>query len=300
MLKTQSLFLVFFSHYFTVTAQVLNVTFGFINVATGTGIKDPGPWPSLSGMEFRPFTAYGVSAQPEASGRFAFNGWPTGASSGVDDELQFNGTLSGLSYYEFRVVPQPGFSFYLNAISFHVRRSSTGIRHFCVRSSADDFTANLSATTGTNLQIAVRPTNYFFWQYDSISVSGDQKGCAVLPAQIINDSLTVRFYAWNAESAGGSFSLDNVSVSGRLINLATLGCEDTRQSEPNRILYDYERTCFCLSSGEEADWFLFSADAKLMRSEKKVNCFRTVETKSGLIRCLKNQQWYVLRYLMED
>ena len=300
MIKTQRLFLVFFSHYFTVTAQVLNATFGFINVATGTGIKDPGPWPSLIGMEFRPFTAFGVSAQPVASGRFAFNGWPTGASSGVDDELQFSGALSGLSYYEFRVVAQPGFSFHLNAISFHVRRSSTGIRHFCVRSSADDFTANLSATTGTNLQIAVRPTNYFFWRYDSVSVNGDQKGCAVLPALIIRDSLTVRFYAWNSESSGGSFSLDNVTVSGRLVNLTTVGFEDTKQSEPNRILYDYDRTCFYLSNGEEADWFLFSGDAKLIRSEKKVRCFRTVETKAGLIRCLKNQQCYVLRYLLED
>ncbi len=300
MIKTQRLFLVFFSHYFTVTAQVLNATFGFINVATGTGIRDPGPWPSLIGMEFRPFTAYGVSAQPVASGRFAFNGWPTGASSGVDDELQFTGTLSGLSYYEFRIVPQPGFSFYLNAISFHVRRSSTGTRHFCVRSSADDFTTNLSATTGTNLQIAVRPTNYFFWRYDSVSVNGDQKGCAVLPALIIKDSLTVRFYAWNSESSDGSFSLDNVTVSGRLVNLTTVGFEDTKQSESNRILYDYDRTCFYLSNGEEADWFLFSGDAKLIRSEKKVSCFRTVETKAGLIRCLKNQQWYVLRYLLED
>lgn len=300
MIKTQRLFLVFFSHYFTVTAQVLNATFGFINVATGTGIRDPGPWPSLIGMEFRPFTAFGVSAQPVASGRFAFNGWPTGASSGVDDELQFSGTLSGLSYYEFRLVAQPGFSVHLNAISFHVRRSSTGIRHFCVRSSADDFTTNLSATTGTNLQIAVRPTNYFFWRYDSVSVNGDQKGCAVLPALIIKDSLTVRFYAWNSESSGGSFSLDNVTVSGRLVNLTTVGFEDTKQSEPNRILYDYDRTCFYLSNGEEADWFLFSGDAKLIRSEKKVSCFRTIETKAGLIRCLKNQQWYVLRYLLED
>jgi hypothetical protein len=91
-----------------------------------------------------------------------------------------------------------------------------------------------------------------------------------------------------------------VTVSGRLVNLTTVGFEDTKQSEPNRILYDHDRACFYLSNGEEADWFLFSGDARLIRSEKKVSCFRTVETKAGFIRCLKNQQWYVLHYLLED
>lgn len=284
MLRTQSLFLYLFLQYFTICGQI-NATYGFINVATGTGTSDPGPWPMINGLDFKPFTAVGVSAQPSASGRFSYSGWPVGAIDGVDDELQFTGTLSGLSYYEVKVKLQSAYSFSITAIYFNVRRSSTGVRHFCVRTSADDFSNNLAASTGTNQQISVRPGNYFFWKYDSFSTSSDQKGCLVYPALNCVDSVIFRFYAWNAEAASGSFSIDNVTISGVVKNAAVplaVGENDVENSP--EILYDVHRNCFYLKDYKEAHWFFYATTGELIREEKQAS-FIQVDTGSFCLIC---------------
>jgi len=286
MLKTQSLFLLLFLQYFTFTAQI-NATYGFINVGAGSGTEDPGPWPVVSGLACRPFKAVGVASQPSANGRFAFNNWSLGATNGVDDELQMTGALSGLSYYEVRLLCQPGYTFSLTAIRFHVRRSSTGCRHFTVRSSADDFSNGLSASTGTNQIISVRPGNYFFWKYDSVSTSADQKGCIVYPALQFSDSLSFRFYAWNAESSGGSFSLDNVTFSGFFLNdNPALNTEKLAITE-SKIRYRRENREYFLSDFSAADWYLYDLGGQLIKVEKGTTCFSAGDAPFFLMRCVQ-------------
>lgn len=202
---------------FCLQAQSFQVTYGFPNVDPTTGSADPGPFPSANGIQLGAFTANGVSSSPSASGRFSFTGWPTGALNGDDNFANFTGNFSPLSFYRFTIRVVNGYTLTLNTIEFSVRRSGTGPRNYSVKCSEDNFTTNLSVSTGTNTRLSVIPTDVFLWKYDSISTSNDQFGSAIhagASMQHLTDSVTFHFYAWNAESNGGSFSIDNVKISG--------------------------------------------------------------------------------------
>lgn len=228
---------------FGVNAQAFQVTYGFPNVDPTTGTSDPGPFPSANGIQLGAFTANGVSAAPSASGRFAFTNWPTGALNSDDNFGNFTGNLSPLSFYRVTIYVNSGYTLAVNNVEFSVRRSGTGPRNYSVRSNKDNFTTNLSVNTGTNSKLSVIPTDVFFWKYDSISTSNDQYGSIMIAGsslQHITDSVAFHFYAWNAESAGGSFSIDNVKISGLVKNSAdtnALGVEKSSVNDDNILLY---------------------------------------------------------------
>jgi hypothetical protein len=207
--------------YFFGNAQFI-ATYGFAAVTASSGPTDPSVLPVVNGINFKPFTAYGVANNPSAAGRFSFNGWPLGATDGVDDCTLYTGALSGLSYYEVSLTVDPGYTLYLNEVSFGMRRSTTGVRNFSIRSHKDNFSSELAAGSGTNTKVSVIPTNVFFWKYDSVSTSSDQRSLTVNPGPTpITDSIVLRFYAWNAEASGGSFSIDNVSFKGNVLDTLT-------------------------------------------------------------------------------
>ncbi len=209
--------LTFFKFY--AFAQVFSCTYGFPEVTTNTGMTDPSQTPTVNGLQLSSFTSQGTSLNPSASARFSFTGWPLGSVDGDDNYGNFLGQLSPTVYYEVSVSVDPGYTLNLNSLSFDVRRSGTGIRTYCVRSSLDNYTTNLAASTGTNSKLEIIPTDIFFWKYDSISTNNDQKGSRIDFSSVfsaITGSLTFRFYAWNSEANGGSFSLDNVNFKGEL------------------------------------------------------------------------------------
>lgn len=196
-------------------AQDFDVIYSFVNVAPGSGTVSPPPNPQADGLSFSSFTAFGVSEQPEASGRFSFSKWPLGAINGSDDPLVFTGNIGPFSYYEMRLDVSPGYTLTALQMKFTVRRSGTGPRNFTVRTSQDAFAKGVAAGTGTNANIAVFPDNVLFWKYDGLSTSSDQKGCNFLfDLADVTNSLVIRIHAWNAESSGGSFSIDNVEFTG--------------------------------------------------------------------------------------
>ena len=202
-------------------AQNFAATYGFADITTATGTVDPGIPPTVSGLSLSSFSAVGVSSNPSASGRFSFTNWPLGGINATDDYSNFTGALLPTVYYEVKIAPNPGYTLSLNSVSFGMRRSGTGVRHYCVRSNLDNYINNLAATTGTNTKISVIPGDIFFWNFDSVSTSSDQRGSEMtLGNQFkgITQSITFRIYAWNAESAGGSFSIDNFSLVGSLTN----------------------------------------------------------------------------------
>lgn len=198
-------------------AQSFVATYGFADVNSSSGNADPSPTPTVKGLVFGSFVAMGTPANSNATGRFSFTDWPLGAMDGVDSYAMFTGALSAMMYYEVNIAVVPGNTLSLNAISFAVRRSGTGIRNYCVRSNVDNFSNDLTAGTGASSKLSVIPTNVFFWNYDSVSTASDQKGsCIYLNSSFssISSSVVFRFYAWNAEANGGSFSIDNVVFSG--------------------------------------------------------------------------------------
>lgn len=205
----------------TVSGQAFSATYTFANVSNtppGTGRIDPTPVPVVSGLTFGSFVAQApvgnpnsLSAGPNASGRFSFTGWPMGATNGSD---VFTGSINTDQYYEVTITPQVNITLTIESINFTLQRSATGIRQYAVRSSIDNYAANLPASIvpeNTSLQVVA---GNIFQVADASTTAQD--GSKITPSDIINITtpVTFRFYTWNAEASGGTFSIDNVRFSG--------------------------------------------------------------------------------------
>ncbi|MCH5715824.1 hypothetical protein [Niabella hibiscisoli] len=84
-----------------------------------------------------------------------------------------------------------------------------------LRSGMDGYTANLSAAIvplNSNLSVAA---NNIFQIADAATTA--QEGCVVIPGESftnISTPIRVRWYGFNAETTGGTFSIDNVKIEG--------------------------------------------------------------------------------------
>lgn len=196
---------------------IIPVTFSseytFKNVSSNSGSIDPGPNPSVVGLSFGSFKAVGVSANPSASGRFAYNYWPLGANSNNND---FTGTIDLNKYYEVTITPDNKAKLSLSLIEFVMQRSATGPRQWVVRSSLDNFQTNIAASVSNS---NVRLTGDNIFQIADRSYTSQLIGNKLLlDATFSNivDGVSFRFYAFNAESNSGSFSLNSVRFDGKV------------------------------------------------------------------------------------
>lgn len=209
-----------------VFSQSFNAMYPFTGVATGTastGMADPTPPPTVSGLTFGAFTAVGTSTTPAAGGVFAFSGWDATVANGNDAYATYTGAINPAKYYEVTLTPTTGNSVTINSITFNMSRSSTGPRNWAVRSNKDSYTNNLTASIApTNTNINVQTSDVFFWALDSYTVtSGKQeKGSTITlgGANFTNQTspYTFRFYAFNAESGAGTFRIDTVTFTGMI------------------------------------------------------------------------------------
>lgn len=206
--------MIFVSVTFIAQSQSFTLTYPFAAVTPSTGLIDPTPTPTAVGVTSGSFTAVGTpSANANASGRFSFVGWPLGATTAVDTYSTMTGAINIGEYYEIVLTPVNGYTVALNSIIFTVQRSAAGIRNFAVRTSADGFTNNLPASVTTNTNLSVVGSNEFFWNLDALSSA--QNGSTIsLFGATITSSVSFRFYGWNAELSGGTFSIDNVNIDG--------------------------------------------------------------------------------------
>ncbi|MCZ8169715.1 MAG: hypothetical protein ACK5RV_09635 [Flavobacterium sp.] len=191
--------------------QAFNVTYPFTSVTTATGTTDPTAVPTAAGVTFGSFVSVGASVNPNATTRFSFTGFDTGAVNGSDT---FTGSINTSKYYEVTITPQSGFQIDINSITFTLQRSGTGIRQYAVRSSLD-YTTNLPASISpANANLSVVATNVF--QVVDASTGANTGSLVTLGAayDAITSPITFRFYGWNAEAAGGTFSIDNVIIDG--------------------------------------------------------------------------------------
>ncbi len=210
-----SLSIVFVS--FSTYAQDFVSTYTFANASQTSSRIDPTPSPLIDGLVFGHFKAvpangntYTLSDNPNASGRFSFSGWPRGATSGSDN---FSGAFVAEQYYEVVITPETYYTLKLDSIKFTIQRSGTGIRQYSVLSSIDGFASNLSGSISpdnTSLQVV---GNSIFQITDATTAA--QNGSKIsFGLNAITAPVTLRFYGWNAESAAGTFSIDNVSIYG--------------------------------------------------------------------------------------
>lgn len=196
-------------------AQLL---YTFDSVKTTSGMIDPTPVPvGGSGVTCGSFMAVGTPPNSLAAFRFDFSNWALGSTGGAADTLYsgMTGTVNTAEYYEVTLTPGVGYSITGDTIKFDFERSGTGVRTYSVRSSLDGYTANLTAVYGLpTTNVDVQAGNVFFLKKDITTLQ--TRNIIVLGPSFMNltTPVTFRFYAWNAEGTGGTFSIDNVNFIG--------------------------------------------------------------------------------------
>ncbi|MFY9308493.1 MAG: PKD domain-containing protein [Bacteroidia bacterium] len=205
-------------------AQNFTAVYDFDSVKTNSGLTDPTPLPTVTNVTFGAFTAVGTPANPNATARFSFTNWPVGATNGINVYDSLSGSIDTTQYYEVTVTPNSGYSIDLSSITFSVQRSGTGIRTYAVRSSADNYASNLTPLiVPANTNLDIYPGGVFFWNTDA--TTSNQNGSTISltgPGYTnLTTAVTFRFYGWNAESSGGTFSIDNVTINGSVNGMIT-------------------------------------------------------------------------------
>ena len=204
--------------------QVFTANYDFAGVTATSGLIDPTPVPTAAGMTFGSFTASNPSStNSTASARFSFDNQPQGATNADNVYANLAGSLSTSTYYEVTINPVSGTVYSLNGLTFRMQRSGTGVRTFAVRSSVDAYATNLTASINpTNAALSVETGNIFFFVTDS---SGGQNGSTITLGGAgftgLTGPVTLRFYGWNSEGSGGTFSIDDVAISGEVTTLST-------------------------------------------------------------------------------
>jgi PKD repeat protein len=208
---------------FTCDRDTVRRTYQFNNVTATSGTIDPDSISIINvhrpdtALVLTNFSAVGVSANSTADSVFAFSSWGTGGANGDTAFINQTGTMDLGKYYEFKVRPVFGQGMTLTGIRFNIKRNSTGVRMFAVRSSATvNFGSNLVAgVVPANPNISIRPTSIFYFLNDTATL---QRGCRItlsgVPYTNTDNSITFRIYAWNAEDAAGTFEIDSVAVLG--------------------------------------------------------------------------------------
>jgi type IX secretion system substrate protein len=211
-------------------AQAFTATYDFaaITASSTQGLTDPTPVPTAPGVTFGSFHVVNPNLAPtvtgsSGAGRFSFPNQPVGATNGDNTYASLTGTINTGVYYEVVLTPNSGQSLDLASVTFRGQRSGTGVRTYVVRSSIDNFAANLPASIAANDNVSTQAGNIFFWTLDSFTqgVNGHTITLGGAPYTDITTAVTFRFYAFNAEAETGNFSIDDVAFTGETASLST-------------------------------------------------------------------------------
>lgn len=188
-------------------AQSFTATYGFEGappVVTGVLAGD-----GAANVTVSNFTASGLT-QTDTGNRFAHTN-PTTA------------TAPDLSkYFQVTVTPNAGQNLTVSTIGFRAQRSGTGPRSYVVRSSADNYGSNLPASiTPANAELEVLTGNVFHYVND-ISLGQNGSLVTLSNASNLTSAVTFRVYFFEAEASTGTFSVDDVVISGTAGALAAV------------------------------------------------------------------------------
>ena len=230
-------------------SQVLDTVYTFSSVTTASGMTDPSPVPTITSnstdtdaLIFSSFTAAGVSANPAEDSLFAYSDWGTGAADGETSFTNLTGSINTNKYYQFTVSPVLGQAMTLTSITFDVKRDTSGIRTYAVRSSVGNYSSNLSATISpSNADISAQTGNVFFYKNDTTTLESGSKITLSTGYVNLDSPVTFRIYGWNAEDATGTFEIDNVNIEG------TFG---TIENVQNYMEYSYCSFMFTIDQAE--------------------------------------------------
>lgn len=200
---------------------LLNVhTYTFYKVNTKSGVYDstyvPTPEQPAQQWNLGKFHAVGVANNPSDSLRFSFSNWDLGGETANNDTTYANltGAINTSKYYEVTLTPKNGITPTLANIDFTFQRNAKGPRSYAIRSSMDGFASNL-VPSSTNSKIKIRE-NAFYSLKDTVeSFDGNHVVLDTTSTfKNISAPVTFRVYAWNAEDATGTFSIDDFVITG--------------------------------------------------------------------------------------
>lgn len=199
----------------TVSAQAFTATYAFEGTPPVTTAATTG-----SNYTASAFTSAGYT-QTTTGNRFAHEGAPTAD------------VLDTSKYLQVTVTPAAGYYIDVTSVTFRAQRSGTGPRYYAVRSSVDNYASNLPASiVPANPELEVLPTNQFHYVND---ISTGQNGSTVTPA-IVDQAgpVTFRFYFYGAEAVTGTFSVDDVVISGN-VDTTILAVGDASATKANLV-----------------------------------------------------------------
>ena len=137
-------------------------------------------------LAMTPVISRGAGLIPSvAAGAFSASGWTTGAAIDPGD------------FYSFTVTPAAGNAMNLSSLQLDERRSGTGIRRWSVRSSLDGFATDIAVFT-------VPDDTLTRTQLVSLSPAFHD----------LTTSVELRIFGCQAEAAGGTWRVDNVTLIG--------------------------------------------------------------------------------------
>jgi hypothetical protein len=202
-----------------INAQDFTATYDFAGVTQTSGTTDPSTVPTGTNVTFGSFSVVNAEFTGTGStgaGRFAITNQPLGATTGNDVYTSLTGSIDLNKYFQVVVTPATGFKLTLDQLTFRVQRSGTGVRTYAVRTSADNFAANLGVISidPANPVLSTQANNVFFWATDETTAGQNGSKVAATTVNDVTTPLTIRFYGWNAEAEGGTFSIDDVVISG--------------------------------------------------------------------------------------
>lgn len=209
--------------------QAFTATYDFAGVTATSGLTDPSTVPTATGATFGSFSAVNATAtNSTAAGRFSIDNQPMGGTPSNDVYTSHTGAIDLNTYFTVTITPTAGSSLTLTSITFRTQRSGTGIRTYSVRSSKDSYATNLAASISpANAELSVQTGNIFYRNLDATTTG--QNGSTITLSGTnftsVTTPITFRFYGWNSDATGGTFSIDDVAFTG---STATLGVKENQ------------------------------------------------------------------------
>ncbi len=163
----------------------------FTNPITGTDPSTANPF--TTGQTTDPnVTASGIGRGPginavSALNRYNADGFATASTINLSD------------YFEFIITPNANYEIDFSSFAYTLRRSGTGPTTFVLRSSVDNFTADITTNTFATSNTTATPF--------TASLSGSS-------FQNIGSAITFRLYGYGATAAGGTAGIDDFTFSG--------------------------------------------------------------------------------------
>lgn len=230
----------------SIFAQAFTATYDFVETPTNT---DAG---TLTGSDYTTsvFSTTGCTYASATAGRYANSNTPTGG-------------LNTGNYIEVTLTPAALYKMSINSISLRLQRSGTGPRDFAVRSSVDGFATNLPASINpANPELSIIATNVFHYVND---ISTTQAGATVTPTTIIDITapITLRIYPFTSEAATGTFSVDDVVISGTVV-ATTLGVTDIPSLKNTFVKNTFVENE--INFGAKAEVKIFSMNGQVVKS----------------------------------